>query len=206
MPRPARFDQEAILAATLRVVAAHGPKRVTIDAVAAEMGGHVGSIYYRFPTKDHLMAQLWMRCARSGHAGMTAALRAGDLDEALDRAVLHYPRWSREDLAAAQVLAAYGREQITPDSPDELGAELATINDDLIDAVADFTARWFTRDGTQVSSIQRRVMTFVLLDLPSSAIRRYLIAGKPPPRSLDPAIRAAARAALREAGPPGTST
>jgi AcrR family transcriptional regulator len=195
MPRPARFDQEAILAATLRVVAARGPTRVTTEAVAAEMGGHIGSIYYRFPTKDHLMARLWMRCARAGRAGFLEALRHENPDEALDRAVLHYPRWARTDLASAQVLAAYGREQITPVWPDELAAELATINDDLIAATADFTGRWFG----EVRTAHRRAMTFALLDLPPAAIRRYLVAGKPPPESLDPSIRAAARAALGEA-------
>jgi AcrR family transcriptional regulator len=192
VPRPARFDHEAILAATLRVVAARGPTRVTTEAVAAEMGGHVGSIYYRFPTKDHLLAQLWMRCARTGQAGMLDALGRDDLDEAFGGAVLHYPRWSRVDVASAQVLAAYGREQLIPDWPDELAVELATVNNDLIRAVADFTGRWFG----DVHAVHRRAMTFALLDLPSSAIRRYLVAGKPPPESLDPSIRAAARAAL----------
>jgi AcrR family transcriptional regulator len=192
MPRPARFDQEAILAATLRVVAARGPTRVTTEAVAEEMGGHVGSIYYRFPTKDHLLAQLWMRCARAGRTGMLDALGRDDLQEALDGAVLHYPRWSRLDLASAQVLAAYGREQLIPDWPGELAAELATVNDDLIRAVAGFTDRWFD----EVSDVRRRVMRFVLLDLPPSGIRRYLLAGRPPPESLDLPIRAAARAAL----------
>jgi AcrR family transcriptional regulator len=195
MPRPARFDQDTILDATLRVVAARGPTRVTTEAVATEMGGHVGSIYYRCPTKDHLMAQLWMRCARAGRSGFLDALRHEDLDEALDRAVLHYPRWSRTDLASAQVLAAYGREQLTPVWPDELAAELATVNDDLIRATADFTGRWFG----EVATVQRRAMTFALLDLPPAAIRRYLIAGKTPPESLDPSIRAAARAALAQA-------
>jgi AcrR family transcriptional regulator len=192
VPRPARFDHEAILAATLRVVAARGPTRVTTEAVAGEMGGHVGSIYYRFPTKDHLLAELWMRCARAGQAGLLEALAGEDLDEALDRAVLHYPRWSRVDLASAQVLAAYDRDQLTPDWPDELAAALATVNDDLIGAVAGFTRRWFG----EVRGVHRRAMAFALLDLPSSAIRRYLVAGKPPPESLDPSIRAAARAAL----------
>ncbi len=138
------------------------------------------------------LAQLWMRCARAGQAGLLDALNHDDLDEALDRAVLHYPRWSRVDLASAQVLAAFTREQLTPDWPDELAAEMATVNDDLIGAVADFTRRWYG----EVHSVHRRAMRFALLDLPSSAIRRYLVAGKPPPESLDPSIRAAARAAL----------
>ena len=191
MPRPPRFDIDTILAAALRVVAAQGPRRVTVEAVAMEMGGHVGSIYYRFPTKDHLLAQLWMRCARAGQTGLLADLAKDDLDEALDRAVLHYPRWSRSEPAAAQVLA-HGREQLIPVWPEDLTAELATVNDDLIRAVADFTRRWF--GDTRVE--MRRAMTLAVLDLPASAIRRYLIVGKPPPDSLDPSILAGARAIL----------
>lgn len=195
MPRPARFGQQAILDAALRVVTAHGPARLTIDALADEMGGHVGSIYYRFPTKDHLLAQLWMRCARGGQAGMLRELGRDDREEAFEHAVLHYPRWSREDLASAQVLAAYGREQITPDWPGELTAELAVVNDDLVRAVQGFTRRWY---GNTLGT-HRRAMRFALLDLPASAIRRYLLVGKPPPTSLDRVVLAAARAAVDEA-------
>ncbi|MGD9528789.1 MAG: TetR/AcrR family transcriptional regulator [Dehalococcoidia bacterium] len=194
MPRPARFDSEAILAAALRVVGAYGPRRVTVEAVAAEMGGHVGSLYYRFPTKDHLFAQLWMRCAGDGQAGLLAALDQDDLDRALDRAVLHYPRWSRTEIAAAQVLA-HGREQLVPNWPDDLADQLATVNDDLIRAVADFTRRWFGDARAE----HRRAMSLALLDLPSSAIRRYLVVGKPPPVGLDRSILAGARAILAAA-------
>ena len=192
MPRPARFDQDAILDAALQVVTARGPSEMTTEAVADEMGGHVGSIYYRFPTKDHLLAQLWMRCSRTGQAGLLEALAHDDLDEALDRAVLHYPRWSRRDLAPAQVLAAYGREQLIPRWPDELAAALETVNDDLVRAVGEFTHRWFD----EVTPARRRAVTFVVLDMPASAIRRYLLAGRPPPDTLDGPVLAAARAAL----------
>lgn len=188
MPRPARFDRDAILSAAVRVVAAHGPAGMTIDAVAAEMGGHVGSIYYRFPTKDHLLARLWMRCAHTGQAGLLEALRRDDLDDV----VLHYPRWSRRDLAPAQVLAAYGREQVTPNWPDELAAELGTVNETLARAVSDFAHRWYD----DVTPARRRAMTFAVLDMPASAIRRFLLAGRAPPDTLDAPIVAAARAAL----------
>lgn len=194
MPRPARFDADAILAAALRVVAADGPRRVTIEAVATEMGGHVGSIYYRFPTRDHLLAQLWIRSARRGQAGLLAALDKDDIGDAVEHAVLHYPRWSRGDLATAQVLA-HGREQLTRNWPDDLAAELAGVNDDLIRAVAGFTHRWYGQARAQ----HRRAMTFAVLDLPASAIRRYLVAGKAPPATLDRSILAGARAALAAA-------
>lgn len=44
-----------------------------------------------------------MRRARAGQTGLLQALSHEDLDEAFDRAVLHYPRWSRVDFASAQV-------------------------------------------------------------------------------------------------------
>ncbi len=195
MARPARFDENTILDAALQVVADHGPQAATTEAVAGHMGGHAGSIYYRFPTKDHLLAALWMRCAHAGQAGLFKALARDDVDEALDGAVLHYPRWSRKNPAPARILAAYGREQVTPRWPDELADALENVNTDLAAAIAEFTTRWYTT----VTPTRRRAVTFAVLDLPASAIRRYLLAGRTPPTTLDAPILAAARAALAAA-------
>ena len=49
------------------------------------------------------------------------------------------------EFAAALVLA-HGREQLAPDWPDDLTDQLATVNDDLIRAVADFTPRGYGDD------------------------------------------------------------
>ena len=195
MARPARFDENTILDAALQVVTLHGPQGATTEAVAGQMGGHAGSIYYRFPTKDHLLAALWMRCARAGQAGLFEALARDDVDEALDAAVLHYPRWSRKNPAPARILAAYGREQVTPLWPEELAAALENVNNDLAAAVAEFTTRWYP----SLTPARRRAVTFAVLDLPASAIRRYLLAGRTPPTSLDAPVLAAARAALAAA-------
>jgi AcrR family transcriptional regulator len=190
--RPARFNEDTILDAALQVIAAGGPHSATTEAVAQLMGGHAGSIYYRFPTRDHLLAALWMRCAHAGHAGLLAALAGDNVDEALDDAVLHYPRWSRENAVQARILAAYGREQLTPRWPDELAIALENVNQDLAAAVTAFTVRWYS----VVTASRRRAMTFAVLDLPASAIRRYLLADRTPPTSLDVPLLAAARAAL----------
>lgn len=192
MPRPARFGSDAILDAALNVVAEHGPSGVTIDRVAAAMGGHVGSIYYRFPTKDDLLARLWLRCAQGGQAGMLEALAEPDLQTAFESAALHYPRWARAELDTARILAAYGREQLSPHWPESLHDELAQVNDQLNGAILTFARRWYGDARTP----HRRAATFALLDLPASAIRRYLLAGKKPPQQLDDVVLAAARAAL----------
>lgn len=193
MPRPARFDQDAILDAALRVIAGEpGLAGLSTGAIAVEMGGNVGSIYYRFPGKKHLLARLWIRCAQRGQAGMIAALDTEDLATAITDAALHYPRWARRDVPAARVLAAHGREQLIPRWPDDLADELHTVNHDLAQAVRRFTHR---RYGTTTRT-HLQAATFALLDLPAAAIRRYLLAGRPPPESLDPVVLAAARGAL----------
>lgn len=193
VPRPPRFDHDAILDAALRIISGEpGLAGLSTDAIAVEMGGNVGSIYYRFPSKDHLLAGLWIRCSRRGQAGMITALDADDLDAATVDAALHYPRWARHDVPAARVLAGLGREQLIPHWPDDLAADLAGVNDDLAQAVRRFAHRRYgnaTRAHLQAA-------TFALLDLPAAAIRRYLLAGRPPPESLDPVVLAAARGAL----------
>ncbi|MGQ0844437.1 MAG: TetR/AcrR family transcriptional regulator [Sporichthyaceae bacterium] len=194
MPRPPRYDDDAILDAALRsITRVGGPPNVSLDAVAAEMGGNSGSIYYRFPSRDHLFARLWIRCAQRGQVGMIAALAQPEVDAAFADAVLHYPRWAREDLAAAQVLATQSRELLVAQWPDDLAADLAAVNQNLARAVRGFAQR-------RLGSVRRehlQASTFALLDLPVAAIRRYLLAGKPPPESLDAVILAAAGAALR---------
>lgn len=42
-----------------------------------------------------------------------------------------------------KVLAAHGREQVTPHWPDALATELEVVNDELIGALDHFTHRWF---------------------------------------------------------------
>lgn len=194
MARPTVFTDDRILDAALAVISTYGARAVPIEAIVQQMGGNVGSIYYRFPSKDHLLARLWLRCAAHGQTGMIHALGLDDVDRAMVEAALHYPRWAREHLAEAQVLAAHERDQLIPAWPDDLADDLATANHDLIEAIRGFTRRWY---GAATRSHQQSVR-FALLDIPVAAIRRYLLAGTPPPSSLDTRIVAAARAVLTE--------
>jgi len=192
VPRPPRYDEDAILDAALRCMTRDGTVGASLDVVAAEMGGNVGSIYYRFPSKDHLFARLWIRCARAGQEGMIAALDDPDLDTAIHDGALHYPRWARKDLPAARVLATHSREVLVAQWPDDLAAELAGVNQNLARAVRRFTQRRYGTAGRD----NLQAATFAMLDLPTAAIRRYLLADRPPPASLDAVILAAATAAL----------
>lgn len=195
MARPALFTQDRILDAALAVISSRGVASMSIEGIAAEMGGNVGSIYYRFPSRDHLVARLWLRCAANGKVGMLEALAIDDLDDAVEAAALHYPRWARASLAEAQIMAAYERDHLIAEWPDDLADQLAAANHDLIDAIRAFTHRYYGSAGRT----QQQAVRFALLDIPVAAIRRYLLAGTPPPVALDARIAAAASAALGDA-------
>lgn len=105
---------------------------------------------------------------------------------------------TRSAVRSSGVRRSIGREQLIPHWPDDLAADLATVNDDLAQAVRRFAHRRYGH----ASRAHLQATTFALLDLPAAAIRRYLLAGRPPPASLDPVVLAAARGALDAGGGP----
>jgi AcrR family transcriptional regulator len=179
--RPAKFDQEQILDVTARIVAEEGPGQATVASIAKHLGAPSGSIYHRFESKDLLLARLWLRTVRRAQEGFLAALAIEDIDRAASEAALHIPRWSRQHVPEATVLLLYRREDLADHWPKELGDEVAELNRLMERAVRDFTKRRFGR--VTRSRLQR--VTFALIDVPYGASRRYLLAGRPPPPSLD---------------------
>jgi AcrR family transcriptional regulator len=190
--RPAKFSSEEILDATARLVAAHGPSGATVGAIAAELGAPTGSIYHRFGSRDLMLARVWIRTVKEAQEGFLTAVRQEDVDAAAIDAALHVPRWCRENLDAARILLLYRREDLVELWPDELGDELAGLNAEMQAALGDFCVRRF---GDRRSETFGRVL-FALVDVPYGAVRRHLVAGKPPPKEIDDLIRATCRCIL----------
>lgn len=70
-------SEQAILAATLELLAEHGFRGVTIDAIAARAGASKSTIYRRWPTKENLVAAAFARTpvlAPAGRGGMVEQL------------------------------------------------------------------------------------------------------------------------------------
>jgi AcrR family transcriptional regulator len=179
--RPEKFTSEDILDAAVQVVAERGPAAATVAAIAEQIGAPTGSIYHRFASRDLLLARVWIRTVRSAQAGFLDALDADDVDDAANQAALHIPRWSRDNLSLAQALLLHRREDLVERWPDELGDELRILNDDIRAALTAYAKR---RYGRRWSRHLNRVM-FALVDLPYGAVRRYLVAGEPPPLEVD---------------------
>jgi AcrR family transcriptional regulator len=190
--RPAKFDSEQILDITARIIADGGPGQATVAAIAQRLGAPSGSIYHRFESRDLLLARLWIRTVRSAQEGFVAALALPDLEQAALEAALHIPRWSRQHLPEATVLLLYRREDLVDRWPEELGPQVAELNKGMEAAVRDFTRRWFGR----ITPTSLETVAFALVDTPYGASRRYLLAGKPPPPTVDELIVRTCRCVL----------
>lgn len=190
--RRSKFTEDQILDAALRLVATGGPAAATIGAIAELLGAPSGSIYYRFASRDLLLAQLWMRTIKRFQAGFLAALAHDDLEEAALGAALHVVRWEREHADEARVMLLFRREDLAARWPQELGDELATLNREVQAAMADYAQR---RYGEASAEAVQRVY-FALAEVPYSAGRRYLLAGEAPPPIADELVTTTVRCVL----------
>jgi len=193
--RPAKFDTDEILDTTAHLIAERGLAQSTISEIAERLGAPSGSIYHRFESRDVLLARLWIRTVHRAQAGFLTALGADSLQEAAAGAALHLVHWSRANPSEASLLLLYRQEDLARQWPDELGAELSVLNDDLRAAVRDFTRRRFGR----VTRSRLQAVAFALVDVPYAACRRYLLAGQDPPPTLDDLVRRTCRCTLFEA-------
>lgn len=191
MGRLAKFSEEQILDAALHLVATGGPNATTIGAIAAALDAPVGSIYYRFKSRDLLLARLWFRTIKRFQAGFLIALGGEDLDEAARQAALHVVGWVREHMDEARLLLLFRREDLAAQWPGELGNDLATLNEDVLAALQNHARRRF---GDDSDGLERVV--FALVDVPSAAVRRHLRADTSPPPSIDKLIASTCRCIL----------
>src|SRR5262245_38168897 len=92
----------ALLDAAEAVVARDGIARLTLDAVAAEVGMSKGGVLHHFPTKDALVEAMVVRCAESWRTTYTHAYELmppgpGRMARALFHHCLSYAKgWTRE--------------------------------------------------------------------------------------------------------------
>lgn len=192
MGRPPKFTSAEILDTAAELVAEGGPGMATVAAIGARLKAPSGSVYHRFASRDLLVAQLWVRLVREAQTGFIEALATEDLDDAAEQACLHIPRWSRQNLAKAQVLLLYRRSDLLERWPDELGEELATLNDGVAAALTSYTRRRFG----SASARARRTVAFAVVDVPFAGIRSYLHAGEPPPKHVDELVLRTCRCIL----------
>lgn len=191
MGRAAHFSEAQILAAATRYVAADGP-RASVAALARLLKAPSGSIYYRFPNRDSLIAEVWLKAVRDFQRGFLAALDQPDLDVAAFAAATHVPRWCAASLDQAIVLHRHRLEDLVDAWPDPLVPDRAGLNKELTAALRRHARQ---RYGSATGVTLERT-TFALVNVPGGSVRTFLDRRQPPPAWAIEAIGVASLAIL----------
>jgi AcrR family transcriptional regulator len=187
MPRLAKFDEEQIIASTTRLVAADGPTAATMAAIAGALRAPTGSIYHRFPSRDILLGEVWLRAATSFQDGYFDILARPVARDAGLAAALYVPQRVRENLLEARILLLYRREDfLTPHWPEEMRARAVGLQRQVDLGLQGFSRRLFGRADHKTL----RLITYAVLDAPLAAVRRHVAANEIPPDHIDALIRA----------------
>jgi AcrR family transcriptional regulator len=182
MARPRIHDPELILDTAERLVAGSGPDGVTIRGLAAATGMSNGAIYHSFGSLPALLGQVWLRAANDfldlqstlvQQALNTGGQQATAMVEAVVAAADAPAVFALRRPAAARMLMGVRREQLLgPDLPDQLAADLFALDRRLLALLSQLArGMWDRADAAAVA-----VITLCVVDLPTAAFRRSLIA------------------------------
>lgn len=190
-----------MLDAALRLLRERGVRGVTMTAVAEVTGAPSGSLYHRFPSRNALLGELWLRSVERFQAEFVARLGDPDVWAATEGTLRHVFAWLRQHPDEAQLLLMYRRRDISADEwPEELVRRVKRLADDFDRAMQAFADRLGGEPDDAVT-----LAWFLLADLPLAAARRHLAAGRPIPPVGERLTLEAARALLdtAAAGPEG---
>lgn len=191
MGRPAGISDDALIGAATLVAARLGPARTSIAAVSKEAGVPTGSIYHRLPSRDALLAEVWLAAAtRFQLMLLTKIASARNEDDAVECALLT-PQFARSDHAGAVVLNSHRREEfLRPDAPEEYRTRAVKLAADMREGIAEAASRLLPSDPRG-----KERLAVALIGIPLGAVRVFLPQAVPP-KEIDATIAAAVRAAL----------
>lgn len=182
--------------AALRLVAERGPQAVTVADLARESGAPTGSIYHRYRSREHLLADLWMDVVETFQTGFVHSLaRANDVAGAID-AARFMVAWTREHPLETRLLLLHRRQDfVSGEWPADLAERAAALEPQLGAALRAFALRAFGRADADTMARLR----YALLDAPFGAIKPYIQARKRLPPLVDELVATTARAVLESA-------
>lgn len=165
----------------MRLAAENGTANVTMQAVAAELGAPSGSLYHRYPTRDHLLADLWLRSVGAFQQSLFERLEhCDDALEAACAAATHVVGWCRRNPVPAKILLLFSVTDLKEGSwPAEIKERADGLNNELGRRI-----RRLARDLGATSSEDRLRLRMCVFDLPYGVVRNRL-QGDEPIRAID---------------------
>ena len=191
MGRKAYFTNEAFIDAAVQIIAQDGLGALTIAALAKRINAPIGSVYHRFPSRDALLAELWLSIIESFQSDFLDLLQEDGLQATLSS--LH---WVRHHPDEARVLLLYRVFDLTSGKwPQNLRRRAGRLADELQKGVVSFTKKQFR--SVKKEYIDRTI--FAIHDAPIGLFRRYLQDGRIPPESAAVLLRETYNAIIEEA-------
>ena len=186
MGRKPAFTTEQLLAQAVAMAAAKGPGAVTMQGVASAAGAPSGSVYHRFISRPHLLAEVWRDALQTFQDDwQSASLRAVN---AGDVAVIPV-RWARRKRPLARVLTLYGREDfVGEDAPDDVRDAITKLYRATGHQMTRLADRFLGR--TDEEALERTVLA--LSGIPLATIRPALRSDCPINRHAERLVRQAA--------------
>jgi len=90
MGRKAYFNSEEFIDSAIKIIAEEGLGALTIAGLATRVTAPVGSVYHRFPSRDALIAELWLNIIESFQSEWLKILQTDGL-----KAMLFCMEWVR---------------------------------------------------------------------------------------------------------------
>ncbi|MBI5504433.1 MAG: TetR/AcrR family transcriptional regulator [Deltaproteobacteria bacterium] len=183
MGRPAQHAEATILECAKQLSAEIGPQNLTIASVAERAGAPVGSIYHRYASRDEILATVWLDLVEAFQESFLAPL-SGDDDpvEAGLAAVSFTCRWVRRHPCEARLMLVHRREDFASERWSKSHRQRAErLTAQGAAGLRGYAARLLGRAG----AAELRSVRFMLVDLPTAALRRDIEAGVVPSKSLE---------------------
>lgn len=198
MPRAPKFDEERILGAVSRLIAAHGPSGATIGAIARSVGAPTGSIYHRFDSRDVLLATVWLRAAAAFQDAFFERLAGAPPREAGLAAARYMAQRVREHPGEARLLLLHRREDFVDRGwPITFRRRAARVGQQVEREIRAFSRRLCGREDVRTV----RLVAYAVVEAPFAAVRRHVAAKESPPPYVDVLIRVTYEAVMRELKP-----
>jgi AcrR family transcriptional regulator len=199
MGRPPRYTSDQILDSARGLVLGDGIAATTIGNIARASGAPPGSIYYRFESRETLLAALWIRAVERAQRHCIAAVDAAAAPaEAVVAGGLSVFDFALSEPADAQLLVTMRRtDLIRSPFPAPLAGRLRALNQPMDHLGRRLAGQLFG----QPTAPARELIALAMFDLPYGSIRRHLLAGAAPPAAHRPYLERAIRAVLAAAAP-----
>jgi len=191
MGRKAYFNNKEFIDSAIQIIAEEGLGALTIAGLATRVTAPVGSVYHRFPSRDALVAELWLNIIESYQSEWLKILQTDGLN-----ATLFCIEWVRSHPNEASVMLLYRLEDLTyGEWPEDLKKRALCLLEELHVGVAAFTKKQFGRVTKE--NIDRTL--FAIHDAPMGILRRYMQENIIPPKYVADFVRETYEAVMKKA-------